>query len=139
MAAGHETTATATGWLLFELSKNPDLQQTLRDELLSIETDTPTMEELNELPFLDKVVREILRLHPPVTLVNREARRDDVIPVSEPFVDANGKLQHGIEVRPGNRIFIGIAALQTAKEIWGEDALEFKYVPLSPSPHAAHT
>ena len=128
LAAGHETTATATGWMLYELSQNPELQSKLRDELLSVDTDTPTMEELNELPFLDNVVREILRLHPPVFLMNREARRNDVIPVSEPFVDANGKLQHGIEVRPGNRIFIGIAALQKSKEIWGEDALEFKYV-----------
>ncbi|KAM5543262.1 hypothetical protein V8D89_003136 [Ganoderma adspersum] len=126
LAAGHETTATATGWVLCELSKHAELQQKLREELLFVDSDTPTMEELNELPYLDKVVREILRLHPPVMLVNREAQRDDVIPVSEPFVDANGKLQHGIEVRRGNRIFVGIAAFQTSKEIWGEDALEFK-------------
>ncbi|KAI1791336.1 cytochrome P450 [Ganoderma leucocontextum] len=126
LAAGHETTATATGWLLCELSKNPELQQRLREEVLSVESETPTMEELNELPFLDNIVRETLRLHPPVTLVNREAQRDDVIPVSEPFVDARGKLQHGIEVKQGNRVFISIAGLQTSKEIWGEDALEFK-------------
>ena len=93
LAAGHETTATATGWLLCELAKNPDLQQKLREELFSVETDTPTMEELNELPYLDKVVRETLRLHPPVTMTTREVQCDDVIPVSEPFLDARGKLQ----------------------------------------------
>ena len=78
--------------------------------------------------YLDQVVRETLRLHPPVTMVNREAQRDDVIPVSEPFADARGTLQHEIAVKQGDRVFIGIAALQTAKGIWGEDALEFKYV-----------
>ena len=103
-----------------------ELQQKLREELLFIKSDTPTMEELNELPYLNKVVRAILRLHPPVTLVNRETQHDDVIPVSEPFVDAQGKLQHGVEVRRGNRIFVGIAELQTSKEIWGADTLEFK-------------
>ena len=71
-----------------------------------------------------------LRLHPPVTLVNREAQHDDVIPVSEPFVDAQGRLQHGVEVRRGNRIFVGIAAFQTSKEVWGADALEFKCVSM---------
>ena len=126
LAAGHETTATATGWLLCELAKNPDLQQKLREELLSVETDTPTMEELNELPYLDKVVRETLRLHPPVTMTTREAQCDDVIPVSEPFLDSQGKLLHEIEVKQGDRVFIGIAALQTDKGIWGSDALEFK-------------
>ena len=129
LAAGHETTATATGWVLYELAKNPALQENLREELLLVDSDTPPMEELSELPYLDKVVREILRLHPPVTLLNREAAHDAVIPVSEPFVDAQGKLQRGIEVRRGNRIFVGIAAFQTSKEIWGEDALEFKCVP----------
>ena len=130
LAAGHETTATATGWVLYELAKHAPLQEKLRSELLSAECDSdiPTMEELNELPYLDKVVREILRLHPPVTLVNREAAHDDVIPVSEPFVDAQGKVQHGVEVRRGNRIFVGIAAFQTSREVWGEDALEFKCV-----------
>lgn len=128
LAAGHETTATATGWVLCELAKNPELQQKLREELLAVESETPTMEELNQLPYLDKVVRETLRLHSPVTMVSREAQYDDVIPVSEPFLDASGKLQHGIGVKQGNRVFIGIVALQTSKEIWGEDALEFKYV-----------
>ena len=87
---------------------------------------------LGSVPYLDKVVREILRLHPPVTLVNREAQHDDVIPVSEPFVDARGKLQHGVEVRRGNRIFVGIAAFQTSREVWGADALEFKCVDFHP-------
>ncbi len=136
LGAGHETTATAAGWVLAELTKNLELQQKLREELLNVESETPTMEELNELPYLDKIVRETLRLHPPVTMVIREAQRDDVIPVSEPFLDARGKLQHGIEVKQGNRILIGIAVLQTSKDTWGEDALEFKYVPLLPS-HAA--
>ncbi|PIL33913.1 cytochrome P450 [Ganoderma sinense ZZ0214-1] len=126
LAAGHETTATATGWLLCELSKHPEFQQKLREELLSVDTDTPTMEALNELPYLDKVVRETLRLHAPVLMVNREAQRDDVIPVSEPFVDAQCTLQREIAVKRGDMVFIGIAALQTAEGVWGEDALEFK-------------
>ena len=129
LVAGHETTSTSTTWCLYALTRDRAMQSRLREELLKFPTDTPTMEELNELPYLDKVVREILRLHPPVTLVNREVQHDDVIPVSEPFVDAQGKLQHGVEVRRGNRIFVGIAAFQTSKEVWGEDALEFKCVP----------
>ena len=49
-------------WALFALSQRPDVQRKLRDELFQIQTDTPTMDELNSLPYLDMVVKETLRL-----------------------------------------------------------------------------
>ena len=39
------------------------------------------MDELNALPFLDAVVREVLRIHPPVPFVYRIAIEDDIIPL----------------------------------------------------------
>ena len=128
LVAGHETTSTAASWTLFALTKQPALQRKLRDELLSVETDSPTMDELNALPYLDQVVHETLRLHAPVVTTIRQAQHDDVIPVSQPYTDKQGKIQHGIGVASGNRVFIPILAVQTSKQIWGEDALEFKYV-----------
>jgi cytochrome P450 len=52
--------------------------------------DTPSMDELNSLPYLDAVVRESLRLHPPVPRGVRVAVRDDVLPVSELYLDKYG-------------------------------------------------
>ena len=72
------------------------MQKKLREELWTLETDTPTMDELSSLPYLDMVVRETLRIHAPVPSVFREATEDDFIPVSEPFVDRYGKVQEGI-------------------------------------------
>ncbi|KAJ7111767.1 cytochrome P450 [Mycena epipterygia] len=43
----------------------------LREELLSMPTDNPTMDELNSLPYLDWVVRESLRLYSPVAFTLR--------------------------------------------------------------------
>jgi cytochrome P450 len=54
------------------------------------------MEELSALPYLDAVVRETLRVHSPVPSTIRVAMEDDVIPLNTPFVDKNGKTQHGI-------------------------------------------
>jgi cytochrome P450 len=53
-------------WALFALTQNPMAQARLREELLSIPTDRPTMDELNALPYLDCVVRETLRMYAPV-------------------------------------------------------------------------
>ncbi|KAI9059129.1 cytochrome P450 [Trametes sanguinea] len=126
LIAGHETTSTSTTWALFSLSENVEAQKKLREELMTLGTDTPTMDELSSLPYLDMVVRETLRLHSPVTMLIREAAKDDVIPVSEPFTDRYGKVQHEIRIAKGNKVVLPILALHRSKEIWGEDALEFK-------------
>lgn len=96
LLAGHETTSTATTWALYAFSKYPKVQQKLREELLSVDTDAPTMEELNALPYLNQVVHELLRLYPPVTILVREAKKDDVIPLDEPLIDKYGKVHHEI-------------------------------------------
>ena len=54
------------------------------------------MDELNALPYLDAVVRETLRLHSPITFLVREAKKDDVIPLSEPFTDRYGRVHKEI-------------------------------------------
>ena len=73
------------------------MQQKLRDELLTVAADTPTMDELNALPYLDMVIRESLRLHAPVPASIRVPVKDDVIPVSAPFTDRNGDVQDSIK------------------------------------------
>jgi hypothetical protein len=61
-------------WALIELSRNPDIQIKLRNELLKHGSD-PTYDQLgNGLPYLDAVVHEILRLHAPVRETTRMVR-----------------------------------------------------------------
>lgn len=117
LVAGHETTrwisfshftygyfdsysslrSTATTWTLFALTQLPEAQKKLRDELLAVGTDNPTMDELNALPYLDAVVRESLRVHSPVSATSREAVQDDFVPFSEPLKDRHGNWINGIQ------------------------------------------
>ncbi|KAH7906654.1 cytochrome P450 [Hygrophoropsis aurantiaca] len=126
LVAGHETTSTATTWALYALSLAPNIQSTLREELLSVDTDTPPMDELMALPYLDAVVRETLRVHAPIPNSLRVAMKDDVIPLENPFVDKNGKLQHNIKISKGDPVLIPILAINRSAVIWGPDAKEFK-------------
>lgn len=82
---------------MYSLSKHPETQRRLRDELQQIGTDHPTLDQLNALPYLDHVVREVLRLHNVVAWVNREAAQDDAIPLGQPVVDSNGKTQTHVQ------------------------------------------
>nr|BED42952.1 cytochrome P450 monooxygenase [Trametes versicolor] len=126
LLTGHETTSSATAWCLYALSQTPDVQHKLRSELLSVDTDRPTMDELAALPYLDMVVRETLRLHAPVASTMRVATRDDIIPLSKPFIGQDGVEYQSIAVSAGCPIIIPILTLHRSKAIWGEDAYEFK-------------
>ncbi|KAJ3556986.1 hypothetical protein NM688_g1720 [Phlebia brevispora] len=126
IVAGHETTSTATTWCLFALTQAPDVQRKLRQELLSFPTETPTMDELSALPYLDMVVKETLRFHAPVPMTGRIAMKDDRIPLNKPFTDRYGEVHDSIAIAKGDAVMIPILILNRSKALWGEDALEFK-------------
>ncbi len=85
-----------SSWALFALAQRVDVQEKLRVELLRVPTDNPTMDELNALPYLDKVVREAMRLYPPVPLIARVATADDTVPLEIPVKDEEGNIQEYI-------------------------------------------
>ncbi|EKM83173.1 hypothetical protein AGABI1DRAFT_118526 [Agaricus bisporus var. burnettii JB137-S8] len=139
LVAGHETTSNSTTWALYALSLRPDVQSKLREELFTVHTDNPSMDELNDLPYLDAVVRETLRVHAPVPSTMRVATEDDVVPLGTPFVDQKGRERNVLEIRKGQTIFIPILAINRSTEIWGEDAGEFRPERWQSVPEAAGT
>ncbi|KAF7298637.1 hypothetical protein MIND_00810800 [Mycena indigotica] len=124
--AGNGSISSATTWALHALSLNKQMQSTLREELLTISTDNPTFDEVNGLPFLEKVVRETLRLYAPVPSTARQAIMDDVLPLAQPVVDREGRTHWSLPIRKGQMVHIPIGGVNTSTETWGEDALEFK-------------
>jgi cytochrome P450 len=76
-AAGHETSTNALAWTLFLLATHPEVACDLVDELASVlRGGAPTVEELGRLPLLDAVVKESMRVLPPVPLHPRVVRED---------------------------------------------------------------
>ena len=122
LIAGHETTSAALTWALFGLSVNTEAQKKLREELLTVNTDSPTVDDLKALKYLDMVIREAFRLWSPVSSSKRVAVKDVLLPLTDGGIV---KLNEGDEVR------IPIHPMNTAKDVWGEDAAEFKYAVLS--------
>ena len=97
LIAGHQTTSDATTWCLNALSCNQRVQNKLRAEVVKVPTDSPSMDELAALPYLDMVGRETLRLHPPIISTVRTAIKDDNIPLEKPFKGTDGKLHHSVK------------------------------------------
>ncbi|KAJ7473713.1 cytochrome P450 [Mycena galericulata] len=123
--AGHDTTSAALSWALHALSLKPAVQSKLRDELFTLSTEKPTMDELNSLVYLENVVRETMRVHAPVMHTQRMAMQDDVLPLSKPYIDKHGKSHGSLPIPKGQIMHIPISAVNTDTEIWGEDAGEF--------------
>ena len=127
LTAGHETTSTSTTWALYALTKYPEVQRKLRQELLESRLgDEPSMADLDKLPYLDNFVRECLRVYPAVPSTVREAAQDLTIPVSTSFKDRYGVEHTHINIQKGDAVFIPILAINRFKEIWGEDSMEFR-------------
>ncbi|KAG8881596.1 hypothetical protein FRB97_009349 [Tulasnella sp. 331] len=126
LLAGHETTAIAMTWGLDALAKNPGVQSKLRDEALAFPNDSPSMEDLNAMPYLNNVVKEILRLRTPLIGIRRTARSDTIVPLAQPIVDKNGKKVHEIFLRAGDSVLLHTYALNTRQDLWGSDALSFR-------------
>ncbi|KAG1742242.1 cytochrome P450 [Suillus paluster] len=126
LVAGYETTSISLTWALIELSQHPDVQTRLREELLAFGAD-PTYDQLKaNLPYLDAIVHEILRLHPPVIEAIRLAAADDVIPLSEPVRTASGEMSDSISIAKGSEIMVSVEAINRSFAVWGPDAKKFK-------------
>lgn len=80
MFEGHDTTATSLSFTLYLLARNPRVQQKLLAEIQHVygaDGSVPfTLMNLNELKYMDCVIRESLRIYPAVPIVGREIKSD---------------------------------------------------------------
>ena len=80
MLAGHETTANALSWTWMLLSKHPDVRSKLQTELNQVLAGrSPSVEDIPQLQYTNMVIKESMRLYPPVSIFGREAARDCTI------------------------------------------------------------
>ncbi|KAL7960866.1 cytochrome P450 [Trichoderma compactum] len=117
LAAGHETTSTALTWAIYELSRSPEMQKRLRNEIrekLPFTDDVDakiTSLDIDHMPYLDAVCNEALRFFSPGSLTIREATHDTTI--------------QGVPVKKGTRLTISPFAVNVDPKLWGSDASQF--------------
>ncbi|KAI0641776.1 cytochrome P450 [Trametes meyenii] len=125
--AAMDTTSNMLVMILCRLSEFPECQKKLREEIVAAGADNPdtSYDTLMNLPYLDAVIRETLRLHAPVSQVFRETRKDAVLPLSEPIRGKDGSTVHEIFVPKDTQIIVGLMNANRNKAVWGEDAMEW--------------
>jgi cytochrome P450 len=78
--AGHETTAVALTWTLYLLARSPEWTRLVKDEIAEVTAGAPlAAEHIDKLVLTQQVLKESMRLYPPVPLLSRQAVADVAI------------------------------------------------------------
>ncbi|XP_033218818.1 cytochrome P450 9e2-like [Belonocnema kinseyi] len=105
---GLDTVSTVVCFIAYEIAVNPKVQEKLHEEIDAVLkgcNGQSTYNEINNMPYLDAVISETLRLYPPVGFIDRVCNRKFELPPVFP-----GK--KSVTVEPGMVIYFPIFALQ---------------------------
>ncbi|CAI0386888.1 unnamed protein product, partial [Linum tenue] len=112
-AAGTESSAITTEWAMAELINHPEILNRARKEIDSVVGKSRLVQEsdIPNLPYLQAIVKETMRLHPAAPLIMRESSRDCEI--------------QGYKIPARTRLFVNVWAIGRDPNHWDEP-LEFE-------------
>ncbi|XP_072968870.1 cytochrome P450 CYP72A616-like [Typha angustifolia] len=111
--AGHETTSLLLTWAIVVLGMHPSWQARAREEVLQVfGRNKPDIEGLSHLKIVTMILYEVLRLYPPIMILNR---------ITHEAVKIGG-----IVYPAGVLLSLPIMFIHHDPDIWGEDVNEFK-------------
>ncbi|KAK9005833.1 hypothetical protein V6N11_043253 [Hibiscus sabdariffa] len=111
--AGTDTSAITIEWALSELINHPNIMEKARQEMDIVVGKNRIVEEsdISNLPYLQAVVKETLRLHPTGPMIVRESSQDCTI--------------GGYEIPAKTRLFVNVWAIGRDPNHW-DNPLEFR-------------
>lgn len=131
VTAGYETTALQTAFTVVLLAIHQDVQEKAYKEIAEVFSPVQIIidqESLTKLKYLDMVIKESMRLLPPVPLIGRETLEE---------LELND-----LVVPKGVTLLINFFNLHRRKDIWGPDAEDFnpdRFLPENVAQRHSHS
>jgi cytochrome P450 len=107
LIAGHDTSTALLAWVLTVIGQHPEAMAQMQaevDAVLGRQEEPPSIEQINRLAYTDQVIKETLRLYPPIHVGQRRAAADLKI--------------QGYDVPAGTRIMYSIFLSHRDKAHW---------------------
>ena len=125
LLAGHETTARSLSWTLYLLARSRAWERRVREEVAQVAGSGPILpEHVERLTETAKVLKESMRLYPPISSLTRVVRRD---------VELGGK-----RLRAGSLIIMPMFVMHRHRRMW-EDPDRFDPDRFAPAREAAYS
>lgn len=116
--AGHETTANALSYTFFLLAQHPVVKQRVVEEVKRVIGESEmSFENLSKLEYTTMVIKESMRLYPPVWGITRDAAKEDII--------------GGYRIKKGDSIAMSPYAVHRLEKYW-ENPTKFDPERFSP-------
>lgn len=112
---GTDTTSTTLEWVVAELMQHPEAMERVHEEMdtvIGLENGIELESQLFKLEYLEAVIKETLRLHPP-------------LPFLVPRCPSQTSTVGGYTIPKGAQVLLNVWTIQRNPDIW-EDALEFR-------------
>ncbi|GAA3704433.1 cytochrome P450 [Nonomuraea antimicrobica] len=106
LTAGSETTPSAIAWSCYLLGRHPEIQEEVRAEVAGFDPGANTVAAIQQLPLLQAVVKEALRLYPPVWALGRRTLQTATL--------------GGYELPPGTQVFYSVYSIQRDENVYDE-------------------
>jgi cytochrome P450 len=125
LLAGHQTIATTLTWALYLISRSPEWEARLIEEIRHVVPSGPvTGEHIERLVTVQQVLKESMRLYPPVPMMTRQAAKD---------VDLAGE-----HIKAGTLIGLPLYAIHRHHKLW-DDPDRFDPSRFSPGREAGYS
>ncbi|KAL7620240.1 hypothetical protein AAE478_009233 [Parahypoxylon ruwenzoriense] len=123
LIAGRDTTGCLLGWVAYFLARHPSVFSKLRAAILERFGEAPPTDfrALSQVPYLQWVINEALRVATVIPLNERIALRDTVMPRGG---GPDGRSR--VFVPEGTQVLVPLYAMQHRADIWGPDVEEFR-------------
>ncbi|XP_014550459.1 hypothetical protein COCVIDRAFT_43025 [Bipolaris victoriae FI3] len=123
LAAGRDTTACLLSWVFFLLVRHPRVMEKLRAEIASSYTKDSSLNRdvLRRMPYLNNVLRETLRLYPPVPVNVRSTTTTTVLPTG-----GGPDRKSPVLIPKGTSVAFSVYAMHRRPDLYGMDAEQFR-------------
>ncbi|KAK7453396.1 hypothetical protein VKT23_011659 [Stygiomarasmius scandens] len=114
-SAGHETTATTMTWFMFSMIQFPDVQAQAQEELDRVvgRSRLPSFADIKHLPYIQAIVKEILRWRP-------------AVPTGVPHIPTEDDYYEGYFIPKGTICIPCTWAINRDPDVYGSDADGFR-------------